>query len=155
MVIKMGRINQSLSWLAKELYKNDFDYFITGGAALAILGIIKETKDIDVFLYKKDFPRLKKLTNNKVLPSVKGENYLELKFRGCKVEFIGVSQTYDRKSYLALKNKDYDKITICRQMVNVSTLENLLECYRFAYKKFGKRKHLLRMRLIESKLSKK
>lgn len=147
------KIKQVILKIVKELDKNQIDYFITGGTALLLKGIIKETKDVDFFVNYKDFTKLKKIFAEYIVPSEKKEkNYLNLIISETDVEFVGISSIYNKESYLFLKNKDYDTIKIQNHKVNISSLLALLECYKFAYNKYKKEKHLKKIELIKNYL---
>lgn len=150
----MKTIKSTITSVVKELNRNKIDYFATGGAVLYLRGIVKETQDVDLFVNFKDLNKLKEIYTGYVIPSEnKVKNYLNLRIDGREVEFIGVNSTWDKQSYVQLKNKDYDIITVNKIKVNVSTLQNLITCYEFAYKAFKKEKHLKRIELIKNYLN--
>lgn len=148
------KIKQVILKIVKELDKNQIDYFITGGTVLLLKGIIKETKDLDFFVNYKDFKKLREIFNPYLVvdkdQNQKEKNYLNLKISGIDVEFIGVSSTFDRNNHQFLKNKDYETIKIQAQNINISSLINLIECYKSAYKRHKKEKHLKRIEIIKT-----
>lgn len=103
-----------------------------------------------------DFKKLKEIFNQYLVvdkkQNQKEKNYLNLKISGIDVEFIGVSSIFDRKNYQIFKNKDYEIIKIQAQNINISSLINLIECYKSAYKRHEKEKHLKRIELIKNYL---
>jgi len=151
----MKSIQSTVIEIVKELNRHKIDYFITGGTVLFLKGIIKETKDIDFFVNYKDLKKLKEIYKYYITVSEKKEkNYLNIKVSEIEIEFIGVNSIHDKKSYAYLKNKDYEIIKLQNQKINVSSLLSLIECYKFAYKKFKKEKHLKRIELIKNYIKK-
>jgi ribosomal protein RSM22 (predicted rRNA methylase) len=148
----MKTIKSAVIEIVKELNRHKIDYFITGGTVLYFKKIITETKDLDFIVNYKDFKKLKKIYDPKINVSKKGKNYLDLNLNNIEIEFIGVDNSFDKQSYVLLKNKDYGDTILGNTNVNISTLENLLTCYDFAYKLYNKDKYLERIKLIKGYL---
>lgn len=146
-------IKSTIISVVKELNKQKIDYYATGGTVLYLRGIVKETSDVDLFVNFKDLKNLKEIYSIFVIPSEhKVKNYLNLKIDGREIEFIGVNNSWDKQSYVQLRDKDYDVINLNKIRVNVSTLKNLINSYEFAYNAFKKEKHLKRIELIKNYL---
>ncbi|MFA5746195.1 MAG: hypothetical protein WCX82_00315 [archaeon] len=151
----MKSIKSILVAVVKELNKQNIGYYATGGTALYLRGIIDDTQDVDLFVNFKDLKKLREIYSKFIIPSEhKVKNYLNLRIEGREIEFIGVNSTWDKQSYVQLKNRDYDIIKLNKTHVNISTLKNLITCYEFAYNQFGKEKHLMRIELIKNYLYK-
>ena len=151
-MINIKQIKSTVIEMVKELNRHKIDYYITGGSVLYFRKIITETKDIDFIVYFKDFKKLKKIYDKQICLSKKGKNYLNLKRNNLDIEFIGVDNSFDKQAYVLLKNKDYGDTILGNTNVNISTLENLLTCYDFAYKLYNKDKYLERIKLIKGHL---
>jgi len=151
----MKSIKLTVIEIVKELNNQKMDYFTTGGTTLYLRGLIEDTQDVDLFVNFKDLKKLKETYSKYVIPSEhKTGNYFNIRIEGREIEFIGVNSTWDKQSYIQLKNKDYDTILVNKKEINVSTLKNLITSYEFAYKAFKKEKHLKRIELIKNYLSK-
>lgn len=140
--------------VVKELDNNKIPYFLTGGVVLYLKGIVKKTKDIDVFVNLKDFKKLKKIYSKNIITIPENpKTYLNIIINKQEIEFVGTTLNTDRYANTILKKKNYDTIKINKQKVNISTIENLLLTYKKVYKKRRKEKHLKRIKLLENWIS--
>ena len=142
--------------VVKALNKNKISYFLTGGVVLYLKGIVREIKDIDIFIDLKDFNKLRKIySKNTIIVPENPKTYLNLILDGQEIEFVGTSYSVDKYANIMLKKKDYEIITLNKQKVNISTIKNLIKMYKTIYKRLEKEKHLKRIKLLENYIKRK